>query len=230
MASSGRLQRRDHLHHRPVPLGAARAAAVRRGCAGSATARVRRRLLRDEDVHEDIVDEVHHHWVVYTLPILEVVAGRAVPLPVPGLLAAGRLAAAARDRGAARARRLEVARWSYLDVFVVTNMRVFRVTGRVLQQARDHPAVADPRHHRRPAVPRPAARLRPLHVRVRRPGAGAARHPVRPEAAAAGPGHPAPRADVGLRGPRRSEPKVTISPRSVASVATAGWVLQGQCS
>ena len=48
--------------------------------------RVRRRLLRDEDAHEDIVDEVHHHWVVYTVPALEVAAAAGGVLPVPGLL------------------------------------------------------------------------------------------------------------------------------------------------
>ena len=73
-----------------------------------------------------------------------------------------------------------------------------------LQQARHHAAVPDPRHHRRPAVPRPAARLRPLHLRVRGAGAGAARHPVRRQAARARPGDPAARADVrasAARGP-----------------------------
>ena len=34
-------------------------------------ARVRRRLLRDDDLREDIVDEVHHHWVVHTVPAAE---------------------------------------------------------------------------------------------------------------------------------------------------------------
>ena len=48
-----------------------------------------------------------------------------------------------------------------------------------LQQARHDAADPDPRHHRRQAVPRAAARLRPLHLRVRRPGAGPARHPLR---------------------------------------------------
>ena len=90
--------------------------------------RVRRRLLRDEGVYEDIVDEVHHHWVVYSLPMLEVVAAVGVlylflvSSPKIGwllmLVAAGLLGHAG---------------WKslgrYLDVFVVTNMRVFRVTG-----------------------------------------------------------------------------------------------------
>jgi hypothetical protein len=90
--------------------------------------RVRRRLLRDEDVREDIVDEVHHHWVVYTLPTLELAAAVAllwlmlVSSPKIGwlliLLAAALLGHAA---------------WKalvrFMDVFVVTNMRVFRVTG-----------------------------------------------------------------------------------------------------
>ena len=40
--------------------------------------RVRRRLLRDVDAHEDIVDEVHHHWVVHTVPGLELVGAAGV--------------------------------------------------------------------------------------------------------------------------------------------------------
>lgn len=90
--------------------------------------RVRRRLLRDEGAHEDIVDEVHHHWVVHTVPVLEVVASLGVlylflvSSPTVGwlllLVMAGLLGHAA---------------WTslveYMDVFVVTNMRVFRVTG-----------------------------------------------------------------------------------------------------
>ena len=72
--------------------------------------RVRRRLLRDVDAHEDIVDEVHHHWVVHTVPGLELVGAAGVfylflvSSPSIGWLL-------------------------YLDVFVVTNMRVFRVSG-----------------------------------------------------------------------------------------------------
>ena len=90
--------------------------------------RVRRRLLRDEDAHEDIVDEVHHHWVVYTVPALEVGAAAAlfylflVSSPDVGwllLLLIGML--------------LGHVAWKslveFMDVFVVTNMRVFRVTG-----------------------------------------------------------------------------------------------------
>ena len=34
-------------------------------------ARVRRRLLREDDAREDIVDEVHHHWIVHLVPGLE---------------------------------------------------------------------------------------------------------------------------------------------------------------
>jgi len=40
--------------------------------------RVRRRLLRDDDAREDIVDEVHHHWVVHTVPTLELGATAAL--------------------------------------------------------------------------------------------------------------------------------------------------------
>jgi hypothetical protein len=90
--------------------------------------RVRRRLLRDEDAREDIVDEVHHHWVVYTVPIVEAAAAAGIlylmlisPSRIGWLLllvAVGLLAHAAWQS-------LE----HFMDVFVVTNMRVFRVSG-----------------------------------------------------------------------------------------------------
>ena len=133
--------------------------------------RVRRRLLRDEDAHEDIVDEVHHHRVVYTVPAVEVVAAAAVfylflvsSVQVGWLL----LVVIAVLLGHAAWRSL----LQFMDVFVVTNMRVFRVTGvlsskhattplsRILDITVDQPFLG------------PAARLRALHVRVRRPGAG----------------------------------------------------------
>jgi hypothetical protein len=90
--------------------------------------RVRRRLLREEDAREDIVDEVYHHWVVYSLQALEVVVAAVlvwvlmVSDPDVGwvlVLAIGAL--------------LGHAAWNslveFMDVFVITNMRVFRVTG-----------------------------------------------------------------------------------------------------
>jgi uncharacterized membrane protein YdbT with pleckstrin-like domain len=90
--------------------------------------RVRRRLLRDEDVREDIVDEVHHHWVVYAVPTLELGAALAlvylmlVSSPEVGwflILLATALLGHAGWKALVR----------FMDVFVVTNMRVFRVTG-----------------------------------------------------------------------------------------------------
>ena len=90
--------------------------------------RVRRRLLRDEDAREDIVDEVHHHWVVHTLPVLELAAAAGVfylflvsSVQVGWLLLLG---TAALLGHAAYTSLVE-----FMDVFVVTNMRVFRVTG-----------------------------------------------------------------------------------------------------
>ncbi|KQY54535.1 MULTISPECIES: PH domain-containing protein [unclassified Nocardioides] len=91
---------------------------------------IRKHLLREEG--EVIVDEVMHHWIVYTLPVLEVLAaiGLLVVFPFidldlawfPFLLAFVILAHAA---------------WKTLahfrDRFVITNMRVFRVHG-VLSQ------------------------------------------------------------------------------------------------
>jgi Bacterial PH domain len=90
--------------------------------------RVRRRLLRDEDAREDIVDEVHHHWVVHLLPALEallclpllwlilyssVKVGWVLFLVVVLLAAHGAYKALV----------------DFMDVFVITNMRVFRISG-----------------------------------------------------------------------------------------------------
>jgi hypothetical protein len=90
--------------------------------------RVRRRLLRDEDAREDIVDEVHHHSVVYLLPTVETALAAVVlylflisPVQVGWLLllVIGALLVHAGWRSLVE----------FMDVFVVTNMRVFRVTG-----------------------------------------------------------------------------------------------------
>lgn len=92
--------------------------------------RVGKHLLRDEG--EVIVDEVLHHWVVYTKPALEVLLGffflgvflftsvQAAWLP---FLAAKMLFAHAAWKA--------LVQW--MDRFVITNMRVFRVRG-VLSQ------------------------------------------------------------------------------------------------
>ncbi|MGZ4446155.1 MAG: PH domain-containing protein [Nocardioides sp.] len=87
-------------------------------------------LLRDEG--EVIVDVVHHHWVAYTLPLLEsalavlmLAATSVVPVQVssvPFVLALALFAHAA----------WRAAREKH-DRFVITNMRVFRVHG-VLSQ------------------------------------------------------------------------------------------------
>lgn len=90
--------------------------------------RVRRRMLSDDDVCEDIVDEVHHHWVVHTVPTLELGLSAAVfyaflasSVRVGWLLLVVVVAL------------LVHAAWrslvEFMDVFVVTNMRVFRITG-----------------------------------------------------------------------------------------------------
>lgn len=92
---------------------------------------IRKHLLRDEG--EVIVDEVQHHWIVYVLPVLEVVLALAllvafpfVPLDLawfPFLLALG-------IAGHAAYRALR----EHRDRFVITNMRVFRVHGVFSQQ------------------------------------------------------------------------------------------------
>jgi hypothetical protein len=90
--------------------------------------RVSKRLLQSADDAEVIVDEVHHHWVVYTLPVLEVVAALLVLYAVlvsPPRDGAVLLAVAAVLFGHAAWRALNV----YMDVFVITDLRVFRVTG-----------------------------------------------------------------------------------------------------
>lgn len=97
---------------------------------------IRRHLLRDEG--EVIVDEVSHHWIVYTLPVLETVGAVAlllaapfVPLEiawVPIVLALGVVLHAV---------------WQglteHMDRFVITNMRVYRVKGVLSQQVATMP-------------------------------------------------------------------------------------------
>lgn len=93
-------------------------------------------LLRDEG--EVIVDEVGHHWVVYTLPALEVLGAVALLCAtpfvalgiawVPMLLAFGVTLHA-----------LWLALAEHMDRFVVTNMRVFRVHGVLGQQVATMP-------------------------------------------------------------------------------------------
>ena len=83
-------------------------------------------LLREEG--EVIVDVVHHHWVAYTIPLLECAvavlllgATSVVPVEIssaPLVLAFGLFAHAL--WGYAREHR---------DRFVITNMRVFRIHG-----------------------------------------------------------------------------------------------------
>jgi hypothetical protein len=90
-----------------------------------------RHLLRDEG--EVIVDEVEHHWVVYTVPFLEFLL--ALGLIVLGVFAPVELAwlpwIAALVVGAH-------AGWKslaeHMDRFVITNMRVFRVHGVLAQK------------------------------------------------------------------------------------------------
>ena len=92
--------------------------------------RIGRHLLREEG--EVIVDEVHHHWVVYIRPALEMVLALALVVLgvfsrvdiawLPWLVAIG-ISLHAGWR----------ALTEHMDRFVITNMRVFRVRG-VLSQ------------------------------------------------------------------------------------------------
>lgn len=90
-----------------------------------------RHLLRDEG--EVIVDEVYKHWVVYCKPGLEGLV--AVCLLVVGLFAS--VDVAWLPWVAALALALH-AGWkalgAYMDRFVITNMRVFRVRGVLAQR------------------------------------------------------------------------------------------------
>ncbi|MET9022875.1 PH domain-containing protein [Actinopolymorpha sp. NPDC004070] len=85
-----------------------------------------RHLLADEG--EVVVDEVRHHWVVYIIPALECIGallllGAMLNLPVNAawvpFIAALVLFAHAGSR----------ALIEHMDRFVITNMRVFRVSG-----------------------------------------------------------------------------------------------------
>ena len=92
--------------------------------------RIGRHLLREEG--EVIVDEVHHHWVVYIKPALEMVL--ALALVVLGVFS--RVDIAWLPWVVAIGISLH-AGWraltEHMDRFVITNMRVFRVRG-VLSQ------------------------------------------------------------------------------------------------
>ncbi|MFS3129888.1 PH domain-containing protein [Nocardioides sp. Bht2] len=92
---------------------------------------IRKHLLRDEG--EVIVDEVMHHWVMYILPVVEVIAAVALLVAVPFVnikLGWFVLVVMALLLGHAVWRTLAVHR----DRFVITNMRVFRVHGVLSQQ------------------------------------------------------------------------------------------------
>jgi len=113
---------------------------------------IRKHLLRDEG--EVIVDEVRKHWVVYTLPTVELLVASAllvatsfVDLDLAWFPFALALAIAAH------------AGWRslthHMDRFVITNMRVFRVHGVLSQELATMPltrildiTVAKPLHGR----------------------------------------------------------------------------------
>lgn len=88
--------------------------------------RIGSHLLREEG--EVIIDDVHHHWVVYIVPTLEALVGLGLlyvflmsPVDVawlPLLLAFGVFLHAGYRSV-----------YEYMDRFVITNMRVFRIRG-----------------------------------------------------------------------------------------------------
>jgi uncharacterized membrane protein YdbT with pleckstrin-like domain len=81
--------------------------------------RVRRRLLREQGVTEVVVDEVHHHWVIY-LPVM---------LELLGVVALLWLLLFSSTKSGWIVFLLW--RWAthFMDVFVVTDLRVLRLTG-----------------------------------------------------------------------------------------------------
>lgn len=88
--------------------------------------RISRHLLADEG--EVVVDEVRHHWVVYTVPVLLSLVGLILlgaTLNMPLNLAWLTVIPALGLLGYAGWRSIE----EYMDRFVITNMRVFRVSG-----------------------------------------------------------------------------------------------------
>src|SRR4051794_538584 len=132
-----RLRRDRHLPQRAVQLGPDvpdRLARVPDNVplvswfAAQRRRRVRRRLLREQGVMEVVVDEVHHHWVIYLPVVLELVGVLALLWLllfsstksgwVLFVLAVGLLGHA-------------LWRWAthFMDVFVVTDLRVLRLTG-----------------------------------------------------------------------------------------------------
>jgi hypothetical protein len=93
--------------------------------------KIRKHLLRDEG--EVIVDEVLHHWVVYIVPALEALLGVGIFylfLLAPVDIAWLPFSLAFVVWAHASWRMLE----EYMDRFVITNMRVFRVRGVLAQK------------------------------------------------------------------------------------------------
>lgn len=99
---------------------------------------IKRHLLRDEG--EVIVDEVRHHWVVYIVPVLEMLVAMVLILVIP--FTRVDLAWFPFVLGLAL---LVHAGWNaltqHMDRFVITNMRVFRVNGVFSQKLATMPLI-----------------------------------------------------------------------------------------
>lgn len=99
---------------------------------------IKRHLLRDEG--EVIVDEVRHHWVVYIVPVLEMLVAMVLILVIP--FTRVDLAWFPFVIGLAL---LVHAGWNaltqHMDRFVITNMRVFRVNGVFSQKLATMPLI-----------------------------------------------------------------------------------------
>lgn len=98
------------------------------------TPSIGKHLLRDDDEDEVIVDIVEHHWISYTVPALEVL----VAVGLLGVVAFGPASLSTVPLALAGAL-IAHAVWGTLvvsrDRFVITNLRVFRISG-VLSQKR----------------------------------------------------------------------------------------------
>ena len=161
--------------------------------------RVRRALIREPDFHEVLVDAgsledslVASHWVVYVPRLLELLAGvlflAIVPVSSPDsawlplLIGAGLIAHAA---------------WRsyvvFMDVLVITEIRIFRITGVPMQKRASMPLsrVLDITVDR--SLLGAILALRPHHVRVGRPDARPEGREVRARPVLLGEADPLPR-------------------------------------
>jgi len=151
-------------------------------------------LLDDEG--EDVVDLVRHHGIVFAQPIVELIGTLLLwLLSVTGPIELGWLFILAGIALALHAVYLTLR--ERRDVFVITNMRVFRASGVFSVRIATMPITRILDITRPEATSGPSAGLRSLHVRVRGSGAGSATDQVHRRPRCAGPDHSAGSATLG---------------------------------